>query len=385
MQEKISRIDSHAHFAWPVLFDCLTQTLQKTGADAVCLLALPGTSRLDSTPDILCYKLLHPDTVFAFGCLDVTVYETDPAHCGLLFARRAKRLLRMGCDGMKLLEGKPTLRRRFPVPDFDAPAWEPFWALAERERIPLLWHVNDPEQFWNPDAVPAYARNSGWGYGPEDVNNEAQYRQVWNVLIRHPRLNLTLPHLFFLSAQLPRLAEWLDRFPLLRVDLAPGIELYENLSREPDETRAFFRRYGERIQYGTDIGGRAVLKENVTLLDEAESMRRIEIIRRFLTGEGEREITADGRYLIGSLPFTLRGMGFDEELLRKIERDSFLAFVGEDSPRRVRIPPLRRYLRRLKRLLLAREKRTGIPADLRAVEFDLEFLNQYRSRLKRIK
>lgn len=378
MLEKISRIDSHAHFAWPVLFDSLTETLRKTGADAVCLLALPGTSRLDPTPDILCYKLMHPDTVFAFGCLDVTVYETAPARCGLLFARRARRLLRMGCDGIKLLEGKPTLRRRFSVPDFDSPAWEPFWAFAEQKRIPLLWHVNDPEQFWNPDAVPAYARNSGWGYGPEDVNNEAQYRQVWNVLLRHPRLNLTLPHLFFLSAQLPRLSEWLDRFPLLRVDLTPGIELYENLSREPEETRAFFRRYGDRIQYGSDIGGRAVLKENVSLLDEAESLRRVEIIRCFLSGEGEREITADGRYLIGSLPFTLRGMDFNENLLHQIERENFLKFVGAISPRKVRIPLLKRHLRRLKRTLFAREKRTGVPADLRAIAFDLEFLDQHR-------
>ncbi len=378
MSAAYSRIDGHAHFGWPVSPDSLADILKKSGADAACLHALPGTSRLDTTPDLLCYKLLHPDTTFVFGCLDVTVYETDPAHCGRRFVRHVRRMLHMGCDGVKLLEGKPTMRRRFAVPDFDSPAWEPFWAYAERKRIPLLWHVNDPEQFWNPDAVPAYARSSGWGYGPEDVNNEDQYRQVRTVLERHPRLNLTLPHLFFLSAQLPRMTEWMERFEQLRVDLAPGIELYENLSRTTDETRAFFERFSDRIQYGTDIGGRAVLKETVAQLDEAESLRRVEIIRHFLCGEGERQITADGRYLIGSLPFTLRGMGFGGELLRRVERDNFLSFVGASAPRKVRVHALKRGLLRLRRTLLRHAARSGVPADLRAVEFDLNVLKRFR-------
>ena len=92
----------------------------------------------------------------------------------------------MGCDGVKLLEGKPSMRRAFPIPDFDAPAWEPFWAFAEKTRLPLLWHVNDPEQYWDPSAVSAYAKSSGWGYGADDVNNEAQYAQVRAVLQEHP-------------------------------------------------------------------------------------------------------------------------------------------------------------------------------------------------------
>lgn len=378
MHETISLIDSHVHFAWPVSFESLTDILRKTGADAVCLAALPGTSRLDPTPDLLCYKLLHPDTTFVFGCLDVTVYETNPRNCGRHFVQRARKLMRMGCDGIKLLEGKPTLRRRFPIPDFDSPAWEPFWAYAERKQIPLLWHVNDPEQYWNPDAVPVHARNSGWGYGPEDVNNEAQYRQVWNVLLRHPRLNLTLPHLFFLSAQLPRLAEWMDRFSRLRLDITPGIELYDNLSQTPAETRAFFLRFSDRIQYGSDIGGRATLKETTTELDEAESLRRAEIIKHFLHGTDEREIQADGHYLLGIAPFALAGMGFDEALLNKVERENFLAFVGCDAPRRVNIPALRRHLLRLKQKLIARERRTGIPADLGAVVFDLSFIRNHK-------
>ncbi|MEN6595566.1 MAG: hypothetical protein ABFC31_11550 [Clostridiaceae bacterium] len=376
MNENVRRIDGHVHFARPIQFESLESILRQTGADAVCLLALPGTARLDPTPDVLCYKLLHPETTYAFGCLDCTVYERDPLHCGRRFVRRAKQLLAMGCDGVKLLEGKPTMRRVFPIPDFDSPGWEPFWAYAEQTRLSILWHVNDPEQYWNPEAISDYAKSSGWGYGEQDVNNEQQYRQVRAVLERHPKLSVTFAHLFFLSANLPRLAEWLDRFPSMRVDLTPGIELYENLSKNPEETRAFFIRFADRIQLGTDIGGRAVLGGSVTALDEAESLRRVEIINAFLEGNGERLIEADGRYLIRTKPFVLRGLGLGTELLEKICRNNFLAFAGE-SPHMVRVPALKRACRRLKRTLVNRAKSRGEQPDLSAVEQDLLFLQEY--------
>lgn len=374
MQNSISRIDGHVHYAWPVRLESLEETLALTGADAACLLALPGTSRLDTTPDVLCAKLRRPETIYAFGCLDCTVYESDPQHCGRRFVRRAKQLVSMGCDGVKLLEGKPTMRRAFPIPDFDAPAWEPFWAFAEKTRLPILWHVNDPEQYWNPTAISAYAKSSGWGYGADDVNNEAQYAQVRAVLERHPRLNVTFAHMFFLSANLPRLSEWLGRFPNMRVDLTPGIELYETLSKSPEETLAFFARFSGRIQLGTDIGGRTVLKETPDAFDPDECLRRAEIIRYFLHGEGERTIEADGRYLIGSKPFTLRGLALPDELLEKIERDNFFAFVGRKTPRKVSPFALRRGVKRLVRTLSARASARGEAPDLRACQWVLDSL-----------
>lgn len=377
MNANIRRIDGHVHFARPIRVENFESILQKTGAQAACLLALPGLARLDPTPDILCLKLSRPETVFAFGCLDCTVYERDPLHCGRPFVRRAKQLLAMGCDGIKLLEGKPTMRRTFPIPDFDSPAWEPFWAFAEKIRLPILWHVNDPEQYWNPKAISVYAKSSGWGYDESDVNNEAQYRQVRAVLERHPQLNITFAHLFFLSANLPRLSEWLDAFPNMRVDLTPGIELYENLSKNPDETRAFFTRYADRIQLGTDIGGRAVIGGAATELNETESLRRIDIINSFLQGSGERLIEADGNYLIKTKPFLLRGLGLSEELLDQILCKNFLSFVGDD-PRTVNISALRRACRRLRRTLIKRAKSRGETPDLSAVEQDLLYLQTCR-------
>ena len=374
MEAPIRRIDAHVHYAWPITGESLARVLELTGADAACLAALPGTPRLDSTLDILCYKLAHPRTTFAFGCLDCTVYERRPERCGKLFARRAKRLLALGCDGIKLLEGKPTMRRAFPIPNFDLPAWEPFWDYAERTRLPILWHVNDPETFWNSETLPAFARAAGWGYGPDDINNEDQYRQVRSVLERHPALNVTFAHFFFLSADLPRLAEWLERFPNMHVDLTPGIELYENLSKTPEQTRDFFTRFAERIQFGTDIGSRAVLEGASVSLNEAESLRRVQICDALLVGKATLGIRADGDFLIDTEPFALHGLGLEREALEKVLSANFLSFVGRDQPRPVNVRGLLRACARLKRTLISRSRRTGSPPDTRAVDSNRQYL-----------
>ncbi len=141
----------------------------------------------------------------------------------------------------------------------------------------------------------------------------------------------------------------------MRVDLTPGIELYENLSKNPDESRAFFLRYADRIQLGTDIGGRTVIGGTAAELNETESLRRIDIINSFLESTDERLIEADGNYLIKTTPFLLRGLGLKKELLDQICCKNFLAFVGDD-PRTVNISALRRACRRLRRTLIKRAK-----------------------------
>ena len=367
MHQDIPVIDAHVHYGWPITADSLTGVLEATQTDQVCLAALPGQTRLDPTLDILVYKHRYPDNVFALGCLDCTAYETS-GDIGAYFVKHAKRILSMGCDGIKLLEGKPTMRRAFPIPDFDDAVWEPFWAFCEETQLPLLWHVNDPEVFWDPKRIPAFAASAGWGYGPDDVDNEAQYRQVRNVLERHPLLNVTFAHLFFLSAQLPRLSEWMERFERMRVDLTPGIELYENLSNTPEETRAFFDRFSDRILYGTDIGGRAVLNGTQMKLNERESLLRVQYTRTFLTERISMGVRADGDFLIHSEPFVLHGLGLPRDMLQRIFHDNFIAFIGCEKPYPVDAALALKECARVKRVLREDARRLGIEADLRAVE-----------------
>ena len=369
MERPQTIIDSHVHFAWPITHDSLDEALAVSGADMACLTALAGCTRLDPTLDILVYKHMHPDRVFAFGCLDCTAYgRARGKSLGRTFAKHAAKLMEMGCDGVKMLEGKPTMRKKFPVPDFDSPCWEPFFAYAEETRLPILWHVNDPETFWRPETLPAFARSCGWGYGKDDVDNEAQYRQVRAVLERHPQLNVTFAHMFFFSGQLVRLTEWMDAFPNMRVDLTPGIELYENLSANLEAARAFFDRFPDRILYGTDIGGRTVLKESAPKLNIAESALRAKYCRFFLTESASMGVRAVGDFLIGSEPFVLHGLGLPPDRLDRIFRQNFLAFLGRQAPAPVDAEACRRECARERRRMRAYCLRHGAEPDERALD-----------------
>jgi len=74
-----------------------------------------------------------------------------------------------------------------------------------------------------------------------------------HVLERHPKLQVIFAHFHFLSADLPRAAALMDRFPNVCFDLTPGTEMYPNFSKRPDETRDFFLKYQDRIILGSDF------------------------------------------------------------------------------------------------------------------------------------
>ncbi|HAQ56656.1 MAG TPA: hypothetical protein DCR44_04575 [Acholeplasmatales bacterium] len=340
MREKEYRhLDCHIHYALPVDPHELVDIMKRTDTDIANLVIVPHRQRISSVPDALMVKHLFPDRFYVFSSLDVTQYFMHHDSVGQHFVTHVKKMLACGCDGVKMIEGKPDMRRTVPIPDFDHPSWDSFWSYAEASGLPILWHVNDPEEFWDPDRIPAWAKSRGWLYGKETINNEVQYAQVLRVLEHHPGLKIIFAHFFFMSAQLPRLATILDRFPQVCIDLTPGIEMYINLSKNRDETVAFFTRYQDRILYGTDIGARSVLGVQGDHVNLEESLNRSSLIRNFLTEASDFVIKADGNFLIGTEDFVLRGLGLPESILTKIYAENFLRVVGDTpravSPRRV--------------------------------------------------
>ena len=329
--------DAHMHYSdtHGPAFDAVRE---RHGVGACTLACIPQMGVCSTVPDALYYKAVHPEgTVYVMGGLERSawfLHEGDAAALGEDLVAQAGALLAAGCDGIKLLEGKPDIRRNFPIPDFDTPAWEPFWRWAEEQRVPILWHVNDPEEFWDASRINPYAKSEGWFYGPETINNEEQYRQVFAVLACHPGLRLQLAHLFFFSAQLPRLSALLRRYPEVRVDLTPGIELYTNLAGDIPAARAFFEEFGTRILYGSDIGSRASIAQPPRPLDSSESAARVDVIRTFLeTPENEPyTLLPDGRYLFRIAPTPMRGLGLSSEALEQVYGGNARMFLGRARP-----------------------------------------------------
>lgn len=324
----MERIDAHVHYALPLKPEELMAFLEKTGTAMANLVLVPHTKKLSCTPEALLAKYRFPQKLWVFTSLDPSNYYLFPKTLGKHMVSYVRRMRAIGCDGVKLIEGRPLMRRILPFPDFDAAPWEPFWAYAERTELPILMHLNDPQEYWDASLVSDYHKNRGDIYGPEDIHFEVQYAQMERVLEKHPKLKIIFAHFFFMSGDLARLGAWFDRFPNMLVDLTPGSEMYRILSANYDEAFAFFERYADRIVYGTDIAARTIMAGHMEPFDEEENLRRPELVMKLLRPGVDEIHEPDGKYLIDVPPFRIRGLNLSGEALEKILGANFLRFVG---------------------------------------------------------
>lgn len=323
-------IDGHIHFVKAMKNENLNQLISQKGLSGIALQCIPQSNCIPVEEDAFQFADQSTVPVYIFGGINRKVYIFPEEQMKNALVEEVKERMKQGCTGIKMLEGKPQIRKAYPIPDFDTPVWESFWAYLEEEKIPIYFHVNDPEEFWDVQKISRHALESGWLYDETFVNNEDQYRQIRNVLTRHPDLRILFPHFFFFSKQLERLSGILDRAPQMRIDITPGIELYYNLSSQPEEANAFFHKYQDRILYGTDIGAREAVREKGEPLSLAEAESRMSLICRFLETKGNYTLYPDGLY-VQEGPTQMHGLGLDKTILEKIYETNFLTFI-ETSP-----------------------------------------------------
>lgn len=255
-----------------------------------------------------------------FKCLDPSYYAFGGLHYRFSydFAAEAQRLYELGFDGIKMIENKPTERKRLGYAQ-DDPRYEGLYTRAEELGIPFLIHVNDPREFWDPELAPEWAVAAGYAYlDGSFVSYEQILEETIHMLEQHPGLRACMAHFLFLSDDRERLRELMERFPNLYLDITAGTEMYYAFSEEPEAWKQFFLDYSNRILFGTD---------NCNRMDEEE--KRIgdainDLERRFLTEAGcfplwDREI---------------QGMGLPESVCRKIVAENFRNFTSR-KPRPV--------------------------------------------------
>ena len=216
--------------------------------------------------------------------------------------------LQRGADGVKLIETKPTVYRETGA-DLSSPAFEPLFDFLERSQTPILWHVGDPATFWHRDQAPDFAFANGWFYGDGGFPSlEALYGIAEAVLARHPRLKVAFAPLSFCGDDRAHAQRLLDRYPNVSLDLTPGVEMYDHFFADREGWRAFFLRYQDRIQLGTDteLGGDILGQTPLTLV---------------LGGLGEGPVDQWGHKGLG--------LALPADVLDKICYRNFLAFAGE--------------------------------------------------------
>ncbi|MBR4884676.1 MAG: amidohydrolase family protein, partial [Lentisphaeria bacterium] len=211
------------------------------------------------------------------------------------------------------LDMKPDFRKRLGK-GLNHPSYDRMFSLLEERQVPVLIHSGDPETFWDPDKVTEYQKKAGWFYGDGSfLKCEEIYAEVFAMLDKHPRLQVTLAHFFFLSAKPEEAVRVMETYPGVRFDLTPGGEMYLGFSQDIDFWHDFFIRYRDRILFGTDANTHKGSR-NASLNAFVQSA---------LTHD-KSEFTAD---CYG--PMTIRGLALDADTTDRILYGNFAAFVGE--------------------------------------------------------
>ncbi len=322
LSEKIDRVvDSHVHMFKLASTDKMVELCEHVGLARMNLLSIVNPRNGSGNGEVLCAKSVGGGRFYGFGGLNHAAAGPGGQAQAPPLAQQLEELLAAGCDGIKLIEGKPSHRKQLPEP-LDGAYYADFFARAAELATPLLWHVADPEEFWDPALLPDWAARRNWGYDATDVPKEQLHDEVAAVLASHPKLRVLLAHFYFLSADLPRATEFLAAHPAVSIDLAPGVEFLYNLTRTLDEAREFFIAQQGRIIFGTDIAdSNSPVQANV----------RAQLVRRFLETDDTFTVPAEADDLLApGGPTEIHGLDLPADVLANIYAANFEALAGPE-------------------------------------------------------
>ena len=197
----------------------------------------------------------------------------------------------------------------------DDPRFDPMWDACGQLNMPVAIHVSDPVAFFMPtdrfnERYEELSNHPDWSFHGGDFPSNAELLEARNrVIARHPKTRFIVLHVGNFAENLGNVAQNLDRFPNMNVDIAARVG---ELGRQPRTARAFFDKYQDRILFGTDATphGDDVPQQNFT-------DKLYEIYYRFLETDDEyfdyapANVPPQGRWRI-------YGINLPESILRKV-------------------------------------------------------------------
>lgn len=309
----------HSHIKLPIKdsVEIYKKVINHFNYQKFAIQALPSYSVINN------FEGLYYKSVFDNAYTNVgLIHETEES-----YLEQAEKLYRMGCDGFKMLEGKPDYRKKLDKP-LDHPSFDEFYAFVEEKRLPLLLHYGDPREFWDKDKIPKWALERGWLYDATFTHFDEGQKEVERVLCKFPKLHLVLAHFFFVSDDYDYAVNFMEKWENVCFDITLGTEMYVNFNND-SRWRDFFIKYQDRILYGTDIYN---WEQGDSTVEERYA-HAVNLIRSFLEKKEPFSDKWTGRKF--EKPF-----GLPSEVLDKIYSKNFIRLYGE-KPRALNKPLLK--------------------------------------------
>ena len=197
----------------------------------------------------------YPNRFAVFANVDFE--GADGADWGKKAAAQLEEDFKNGAKGLKVfkslgLRNKDINGNRLAIDD---PRLDPIWAKCGELGIPVLIHAADPKPFWedmNSDnerwlELKTHPRRKRTDTDPAPW--EQIIKEQHNVFKKHPKTKFINAHMGWYANNLAKLGTLLDEMPNMYVGIAAVIA---ELGRQPQNARAFFIKYQDRILFGKD-------------------------------------------------------------------------------------------------------------------------------------
>jgi len=166
---------------------------------------------------------------------------------------------RNGARGLKILKTLGLYLRENinsgTLAKIDDPRFDPTWDACGQLNMPVAIHISDPVAFFTPtdrfnERFEELNNHPDWSFYDHDFPTNAELLGARNrVMEKHPKTIFVTLHFGNFSENLQNVAENLDRYPNMYVDMAARIG---ELGRQPYTSKKFFDKYQDRILFATD-------------------------------------------------------------------------------------------------------------------------------------
>lgn len=315
--------DLHIHYTFDIplkeTIEIFKEEFEKTNTEKYCFLSIPYKlhGKDVSLEDMQNIKALYLKKAFspngyAFAGLEYR-YEDETALADDLL-RQAKEYFEVGYDGMKMLEGYPSMLKARKIP-LDHKIYDKYYGFMEEKGYPIIMHMANPKENWDIESASKEAIALGRVYDSSYPTKEEITSQVFSVMEKFPKLKLILAHFGFFSYDIEEAERFLS-YENTCFDITPGGEQFINMSKEWDKWLKFWVKHQDRIFYGTDFY--AFPKDENW---EIAFNRRPKFLRQLLE-TNQTHVYLDEEF---------KGVLLDKELRDKIYRKNFLKLLGEPS------------------------------------------------------